>query len=340
MGRDLSALQLTSIIVHEVRAGESSTEAVVLSEVVEQLDTGVLAFFQQKTAGTLATAGREIVADQDTKSPVPELVIKMLKRTGALLKASQECARHLAACQQAKTVSPGLLCVARGSLASKPAVAMVKLEVNAGIQLHRKEIQGKRSLSMQSVQDLMLSEGTKVFKAGLFTASLDNVTGLFSDTQVPRTSARGAAAYFLIDFLGCQLAESAEVTTMRFFEAASAFVNIIADGEKKYRYDAAVHVELLSNAATVAPTQFASRHIDPPDRPTFIQAMKEHNIPMATFDKDVARIEPLIRKRRYEFKSGLHLTGPQASFEKHVTVGDGGGKVTIKDRIFRVGNRT
>lgn len=338
MGRDLSGLQLSSIIVHEVQAGDPG--GVVLSEVVEKLDESVLSFFQQKAVGTLATAGREIIEDANTKSPVPALVKKILKREAALLSSSQNCAHHLASCQQAKTVSPGLLCVARGLLEAKVAVAIVKLEVNAGIQLNRRELNGKRSLSMQSVQDLMLSDNTKVFKAGLFRMASTNLIGVFSDQQVPRTSARGAAAYFLNEFLGCQLAESPEVTTMRFFEAASAFINFIKDEEKKYRYDAALHVELLSNAAAVTPTRFAADHIDKEDRPMFLQALKERNIPLATFDKNVARIEPLIKRRRYEFKSGLQLTGPQTSFEKHVSVADGGGAVTIKDRISRVGTRT
>ncbi len=336
---DLGRLSVAEVVVHEVLAGKEKA-GTNLSEVVDDPGEETRAFFKQRVVSSLTEAGRAIVLQDKPKSPVPKLISGILGDAGMLLGNSQDCAGHLAKCQTSGAISAGLMCVSVGRLAKTPAVTIVKLEIEEGVRLKRTKVGGKASLSMQSVKDLMLSERTRVFKVGLFYREDGVVRGLVSDHQVPRTSVRGVARFFLEEFLGCQLEELPEITTGRYYEAVSDFANSMADTEKRYRYDAALHADLLSNASSVEPGKFARRHLDQGDRAEFFRTLKERRLDQSGFEKDLGRIESQIRKRRIDFKSGLHLTGPTGSFDEHVNVDGKKNAVTVLDEIVKVGFRT
>jgi len=339
MKPDISALTVDQVIVHEVTSGNEGEEgsSAVLSEVVDDPGAEVREFYRFKVMNSLTEVGRAIQFRQETTSPVPELVRGLFDDQALLLENSQACARHLADCQVSGAISPGLLCASIGTLAKSPAITIVKLEIEEGIQLRRGRKQGKRSLTMLNVKDLMLSDNTRVFKAAMFYRSGRTVRGIVSDHQVPRTSIRGVARFFVDQFLGAELEELPEVTTGRYYEAALDFANSQTDPEKRYRYDAAMHTDLLSNATSVAPVAFARKYIDQEDRTAFFKVLEERNIDKAGFDKDVARIEAQIRKRRLEFKSGLQLVGPTKSFDEHVEHTKKA--VTVRDEVVRVGQK-
>jgi hypothetical protein len=337
MALELGRLDIEQIVFHELPEDKDP----VLSEAVEDSGDEPRIFFRDRMVASLASAGRRIQFQPKPTSKVPALVRTFLEASGDLLKISQECAIELAKYQVSKNISPGLLCVADVRHKKASAMGLVKLEMQRGIQLSRHKVKGKRSFTIKSVNDLMMNETTRVFKAVVFYNDGDTIRGLVSDHQVPRSSIRGAAHgaadFFLERFLGGVLEELPEVTTARFYEVASKFIRSFDDKDKQYRYDTALHAELMSNAADINPTGFARRHIDLEDRPKFTAAIKDADVPIAAFGKDTSRIDSHIAQRKLQWRSGLSLAGPSRSFDEHVTMGEGGASVTITDEIKRVG---
>jgi len=165
MDIDLGSFGVGQVVVHEVPAGEQ--DEAVLSETVDDPGDEPKQFFQRRVVDSLTNAGRRVrfrPAGDDNKSPVPKAIRDLLFERTELLPMSQQCALHLATCQQSGAVSPGLLCVIEGSVDDKRAVGVVKLEMEEGVQLTRKRVEGKRSLTIKSVKELMMSERTRVFK--------------------------------------------------------------------------------------------------------------------------------------------------------------------------------
>lgn len=332
MAVDLAFLEIEQVVIHEVAEGGP-----VMSEAIEDPGVDSRQYFARRTIGTLAEVGHAIRFQSASDSKVPPLVRELLKSTSKLLEHSQECATFLSECQQAKTISPGLLCMAVGRIEKRAAVAIVKLDIETGVHLQRNIVGKKRVLSMKTIKDLMFTQRTRVFKAAVFYPVGKRIVGRMSDSQVARTSIRGGARFFLDKFLGCELEEEPGVTTARYFQAATKFIRGLADGEKQYRYDTTLHADLLSNALNVEPQKFARTFLDAGDRAGFLGALAENNIPSSSFPKDTTPVDTHLRKRKIEFESGLSLNGPTNSFDDHVTVEEDGGVVTVNDKIAKVG---
>src|SRR5262249_48635366 len=103
-------------------------------------------------------------------SPVPEEVrqlTKPQKDKTLFVRSSQLLANHLFQ-QQVGSVSPGLLCVIDVVAKSLPGIVLMKLEREAGAQLELTGKKGERTFSMSVIGDLVLTEGTRLFKSAMF----------------------------------------------------------------------------------------------------------------------------------------------------------------------------
>ncbi len=223
MVQDLGRLRVKKIIVHAVpyHLASAVSGEPILSDVDSPLTPVIRNFFKERIASSLGSAAYEVELDASAPSPVPRLILNNLApKANGFVAMSQEMARHLYRCQTGNSPE-GLLTVCGVSVADRSGIAILKLEKEEGARVELGETDGKRTFSVQHLQDLMLTKRTKVFKVGLFVqaeAGLNSVDGWVCDTQ--RSYDSTVAHFFLERFLGCRLREQPEITTQRFFWAA------------------------------------------------------------------------------------------------------------------------
>lgn len=203
---DLGTLGIVSVIVHEVpeRWATGPSAPPFLSEAESALTPTLQHYIRERIIGSLAKAAYEVLFDPSATSPVRSLTEDHLgPQTMDFVAMSQQMANHLYTCQTGVN-SAGLLVVGSITLGGARALAILKLEKESGVRV-RQDVtgEGRRTLSMEHIRELMLTDKTKVFKAGLFFSTTDgSVEGLVSDKQrgyLPQTE---IADFFLRSFLG------------------------------------------------------------------------------------------------------------------------------------------
>lgn len=341
---DLGKLQVQRLIVHEVpkRKVREGGQPPLLSERESPLQDDIKAFFRSKIIGTLTSRKAfDVTLGDGSTSPVPGLVKKFLQDADPrpdLVAPSKQVAQHLYMSQTG--VNPaGLLTLVAGQLGQQRAVALLKLEKEQGARAHLDTVEGQRTFTIEHLRELMLTEGTRVFKASLFwwNDPAQMVEGIVSDEQQGYVSETDVADFFLTTFLGCKLAHDPRRATRDVFVASQDFINGLGDPVIKTRYHQALLVEMNSNAASFDPATFAQTHFEINDRKPYVESLEKQNAPTVNLLKDVDLIRTQIRKVQMEFDSGAELTAPPALFEDSdtLTVEKEGvvTKVTIRDTL-------
>ncbi|MHB8294362.1 MAG: nucleoid-associated protein [Acidimicrobiales bacterium] len=346
VNRDLGRLRVKRVIVHEVPyhlASGASAEP-ELSEVESPLSTEVRNFFREKIAGSLGSAAYDVEFDASTTSPLPRLVLDNLTaKTTSFVAMSQEMAQHLYLCQKGNSPE-GLLTVCEVDVADCHGVAILKLEREQGARVELADTPAGRTLSVQHLRDLMLTERTKVFKVGLFLqtgADLDSIDGAACDTQKGYDGT--VAHFFLEQFLGCRLREQPELTTKRFFEATERFINEeVSEPEKKAQYQVALLAELNGTRDKVSVRAFANNSFAVQDRQAFMDQMDQAQLPKTGFDKDTHLVRAHLRRIQMAFESGVAVLASPENIGEQVLITDlpnGQTRVEVTDRLRKMTGR-
>ncbi|HLA82143.1 MAG TPA: nucleoid-associated protein [Thermoleophilia bacterium] len=344
MAPDLGTLFVRHLIVHDIplrRAADPTDVELTLSGAPAPDNTDVAHFFKERVTETLLGYGEAVYFVEDSGSPVPDLVNTFLnsRRTGDRLVAmSQQLAQHLHSVQNA-TNPAGLLTVCACDLAGYAAVAVLKLKREEGVRLTTEQVDGKETLSVEFLRQLMLTQETKLFKAALFSIEDDqgHVSGLLSDEQQPR---KGPAAFFLNTFLGCDRVEAPDLLTKRFSDTALEFIReSVDDPELKSRYYTALQAELASNRTQIRPRTFIRDHVEQQHQDAAAKLMVAHGVPSAAFQKDTSDVKPLLTRKVLTTRRGIRISGSRAVFDDVVRVEtvDGVSTVRVNDTVEEVG---
>ena len=227
MKTDLGLLEIKKMIIHEVprkASGGGQASNPVYSEVESPLTNDLVIFFRGKIIESSGSSNAfEVCLDDNSSSPIPKLINTYLTNTGVdFVDISQKIAKHLCDCQTA--VNPGgLITVVDCVFGSCKAIAILKVEKEAGVRLNQSKVNGKTTFNIRYIKDLIFSKKTKLFKSGLFIqigAKMKTIEGLVCDQQRSRFARNEVAMFFLNDFLGCQMLQDPAVATKHFFEAA------------------------------------------------------------------------------------------------------------------------
>lgn len=336
---DLGRFFIIDLIVHEIpkrRASDQPLGDLDLSEAAAAANDELRNFFKERITDTLTKHGHDVQFDPNQASPVPDLIMSQLDGTGGFVEMSQEAARHLYLQQNA--VQPvGLLTVAIGTLEQRPAIALLKVEKQEGVRVRRDVTdEGKSTLNPEHLRELMLTERTRVFKAGVFYRDQEGIVqGRVSDEQV-----RDLTDFFVGRFLGCRLARRPPVVTRDFLIAAERYIDDhVQDAEAKLRYHRALQTELASHKKTVRPRDFIQEHIDTEHRQPFEAAIAKADVPLETFHKDVSRIrKAALENTQARTARGVKVSAPSETFDSVVEPRelDGEQVIVIHDRIVKV----
>lgn len=336
---DYSSLRIDALIVHEVptHARDAGATGPTLSEVESPMTTEVRNFFEERLRATLSDAAFPALVIEGTPSPVPGLVEALLAGTAPLVEPSQKMAERLFEVQTGVN-SPGLLAVARGRLDSAAMIAIVKLEKEHGVRVRPEEIDGLKTLSVEHIKDLMLTEKTRVFKTGLFSLPEGGMEIVVCDYQ--RQLAHTVAGFFLRDFLGCGLAARPDVDTRTFMRAVESWINRdVESPEDKSAYAVALITEMNSQRTTITPASFAETHLKVKHRRSFLEALKESEAPTKRFVKDTSLVENQLRRIRYDVDTGAVVIAPPETIGESVNVvdlPDGRTQIQVDGHLNRV----
>ena len=272
---------------------------------------------------------------------MPSLVTSHLKRRGSddFVVFSKTIAQHLYDTQDGK-MSDGLLAIVDCLLGYVPALGILKLERIRGTHADQVQIEGKYTFDLSTVQNLILHERYRLFKAAILQIENDTIVGMVRDNQIGRHSG-SVASFFLTNFLGCMLREEPRVCTKRFYESAESFINELnVSGDLKARYAQHLVSELCSNRAHVSASRFAEEYLEEDHRMLFVRHIKQAHIPDA-FVKDTSLISRHLRTMIMEFRHGVTISAKQEVFKEHVsiTLENGLTKAVIVDEVKHVGGR-
>ena len=338
----LATLHIRHLIIHDVpNARVSPGERPTLSETETELDARRIHHLKNRLVSAIGSrSAYDIIFLPDTVSPVPDTVRNFTTRFDLrhFVTQSQTIANSLYE-MQFGTISSGLLAIMDAVMERRAAVVILKIERQEGFQLQLAERNGLHTFAISVLDNLVLTEGTRLFKAALFRRTGtgdDDIEGAACDSQKSVATADDVAKFWL-RFLGCELTERPRVRTTRFFETVMGFINeaITDPVEKNTVYEHLVS-ELKSERRTMSPRSFMEDYMPGPLRVPFRRHFEAANIPMTQFSKDVEDISRQLRRRSFTTRRGVTITAPVEE-ENLVDVGED--RIVVNDTLDRVGRK-
>jgi len=339
----LGTLVVKRVIFHDVPNSLKSApgKEPTLSDVETSIDTTRKALLRKKLVEVVGSQRAYPVVFLPaalTRSSVPPSMVALTKNAKALgdfVEVSRKLALELFD-KQIGSVSPGLLCMIDVVMDSRIGIVLMKLERHEGAQLTLQKDGNKQTFAMSVLDDLVLTDGTRLFKTALFLRTGlgdEDFESVVCDNQVS-TMTSDSLAKFWMTFLGCTFADDPRVTTQQFFDASVRFINqqMTDPVQMSDLYDS-LQAELKSNKANFTPKSFIDNHIPDEYRAEYRTFLTEQRVPLTSFKKDLHDINNRLRRRIYMTRSGAFVSVP----ETHVDVVEvTEEKITILDSVSRV----
>lgn len=340
---DPSTIVVNRFVAHQVPRlkGEDDERPIRYSVSVPDLPPDTLEFFAGRLKVTLLDSGQNVEIDESLESPqMPAHVESFLASDETdLLEVSMHAAQLLLEAQPAtRWEDESILAVMDVTVDGQPGVAIAKLEQEEGVEFEEAKVDGGTTLVVSINDHLLLTENTRLFKAGVYRMEDGAPVGVVCDIQQGERTT--LARYFLRDFLGSRHQISPARTTKAFVAVVERYVSEkVADPEQKLQIDAALRAELASARPKIAPSKFIQVHVPEEHRGGMHQAITEAGLPTASFDKDTALVERRQKRTSYTTASGIKLSGPAEAMAERVETGEDekGPYLIIRDRLTRVG---
>jgi hypothetical protein len=331
----LATLHVKRVIFHDIpRKIKGQEQTPTLSEVECTINPDKVALLKDKLVRVLtSSAAYDLEISPDAQSSIPKLVETA---TGhaltamAFVIASQSMATALLE-HQPGSASPGLLAVVSCAVGGRPAIALLKLEREEGAQLKLSDHGGKKTFEMDILGDLVLTDGTKLFKSALFarTAGSDHEYGIIACDGQRSYIWTDELAQFWSRFLGCKLREAARVTTKKFFDATIQYINTaITEPELKNDLYDSIISEMKSQKKTLSPKSFIEDYVPDAHRDAFREHLVAQHITMKQFPVDITEIKSHLKRRSLQTSAGVRITVPPEAEEvvdvqaNHIVIAD------------------
>jgi hypothetical protein len=319
---DLQTITIEKAIVHDLpkhKKSETSIQA-NYSEKDSVLTDGLKHFFKQKVVQALISdKAFKICYDEDNSSPVGYLVSDMLKtKCVDIVNSSKAIAKQLFEVQVGNNAS-GILVIMFGQISSHCACMILKLERDQGAQL---QLNLKtHSYDIREVQDLMLTQKTKIYKVALFLLKSDfNVKfdGMVMDYQIDVKAKKEVVTFFIEKFLGCKAFEDPKITSQKFYNYTRAFIHTINDDILKAKYLQDLNSYVQKNSNTMNPKEFADDYMKTNDKDNYKNFLQTKHFRFAAFLKDTHLIENKVQRFMVEFINDVSIISNSGSFENKV----------------------
>lgn len=341
---DTSSIIIERVIVHDIpkhRKGEVGIEP-NYSQEESKLTDGLRNFFKEKVVQALSSdRAFKICFDDENASPVSWLVTQMIEQNASsFVIQSKEVAKTLFTAQVGSNAS-GILVVMFGKVNNHNTCMILKLERDKGAQL---TLDPKtNSYNIAEVENLMLTQKTKIFKVAMFINQTDfkvKYDGLIMDYQIDILEKREATTWFIDKFLGCKAFEDPRITTKRFYDYTRAFIDTIDDPIDKAKYIQDLNSYVQKNSTSLNPKEFADDYLRTTQHKNDYRAyLKSKKFRFSSFPKDNSQIQRQIKKIVMTFENGISITGEKGTFDNKVkfkNLEDGQVKAEIISKIRKV----
>lgn len=342
---DFGTLTVSEVILHRVPRGrrdETLPDEIDYSEALIELGTLDRNFIELRLRETLGGMARPVIEDMASDSTAPKLIRGLLAEAGDIVANSRDLARSLHRNQKWMS-SVGLVMVLRGTVDEEACLIVAKMEHEEGMRVQATTVSGKRTYKAEYLKDLILGQGTKVFKVGVFAASgaidPDTLRGYVVDVQ----QGGGGVAEYFVEFLGCQFTQRSDVQTETFFKSTQSFISRSTKGdpEATAEYEIALLSEMQNQSRHISPEQFAQRHLRPEHRDEYISRIQSAGLPAKGFTKDTRLVSSSIRRVKFQTGRGATILVPPPMYEDgSVSVQGGDGtepsQITITDKISSI----
>ena len=315
---DLATLVIRRVIFHDVPKNlKKSSAEPALSDLETAVSDQDKFHLNNKLTKVMNSKWAYAIQFKDPPiSPLPGYVRELTKtdcKSEDFIAASRELANQLFD-RQTGSASAGLLCTIDAVSSGRAAMIFMKLERENGAQLHPTGEEGKKTFAMNMLDDLFLTDGTKLFKAAMFLRTGkgdDDFRATVCDDQLNVLSS-GDVAHYWMSFLGCSMEVAPRVSTQRFFDSTIEFLNTtVTDAVTKSEIYEALQSELRSQKAKFSPQSFISEHIPPDFKKVFREHMKTEGVPLTAFNKDVTDIKGKLKRRAFETTKGGFISVPE-----------------------------
>jgi hypothetical protein len=312
-----SGFSIDRVIIHDVprhSVKSQSPPAPTLSDVDTVLNPEGKLLIREKTLQSVNSKYTlDVRLAPSSSSPVPNLVKEYFdSKDDSYVPISKKLAEHLYASQTG--VNPaGLLTVVACSIGSTKGLAIIKLEREEGARLQPQQVNGQQTFGLEVIRDLLLTESTRLFKLGIFMKPDGDDTAICAyacDEQRPYTVRSDVAHFFLRTFLGCEVAEAADVTTAKFLEASQEYFNeSVGDSELRVTYTQHLLSELTNQTPTISPRTFAETNLHTEHIQPYLNHVSNKGVVAGQFPKDTKFVDNKLSKLRLNFEHGLSIVG-------------------------------
>ncbi len=337
---DLATTTIRHVIFHDVpEKGHEGAPGPLLSDVETRVDASQKNHLLTKLTRVItSTKAYPVRFLEETASPVPAQV--RLWTTGVFnrrrfIDGSRTLANYLFE-QHTKATSPGLLCVIDVVSGGNSAIVLMKLERERGAQLALSGEEGARTFAMSVLNDLVLTDGTRLFKSAMFIRTGEGNNQFKSQACEGQYNVFSAddLAKFWMRFLGCGFVEEPRVTTQRFFESTLDFIsNVVTEPTVKAEIYEHLQSQMKANVRTFAPQTFIQDYVPEEYQEPYREHLENAHVALAQFRKDVADIEKSLERKLYKTKKGGVISVP-ADVEDFIEIRPE--DILVKDTVAKV----
>ena len=321
---DLSSITIDKLIVHDIPKHKKSEKIITPSYSEQESSTtdGMRVFFKDKiTAALSGKKSFKICIDPKKDSPVPLYIKNILKKDDdSFVSDSKKIADRLLVSQDGVNAA-GILLVISGKISDKNACIILKLERDKGIQLELNT--ETNSFDLIDIENLMLTQKTKIFKVVLFIQRDDfgvKYDGFLTDYQIDMKAKKEIQTFFMDDFLGCVPFQDPKFSTQKFYNYTRTYIDTLEDEIVKTKYTQDLNSYIQKNQGTVSPREFAEDYFETPeDKDNYKKYLVEKKF---SFDnaylKDTALIINKIRKITITFENDISIIGNKGTIDDKV----------------------
>jgi hypothetical protein len=336
----LAKLKVERVIFHDVpNRPKGAAMLPVLSDLETQVDAKRAEMLRTRMVQVLGSkSAYPVVFAAEIGSLVPAEVRAYTKGTRTsetFVEMSKRLANSLFE-HHTGANSRGLLCVIDVVMGNHRGLAVLKLEREEGAELKLHEKNGMRTFDMSVLDNLILTEGTRLFKTGLFIRtgiSDSDFEAVACDSQWT-VATSGDVARFWLQYLGCRFTQEPRVSTEKWFDATVRFTNeVIQDPVLKNDLYEHLYSELKSNRKSVTPKRFIEDCVPGEYRKPYESFLKERGVALTPFQKDTADIKPRLRRRSFHTTKGVSVTVPE---EEAQLVEIAKQKIVVHDELLSI----
>jgi len=330
---DFSNMQIQKVILHKVFPpdDEGQVNPTISAQLTSLADAGKRAL-QKRMTEVLGSGSHciEMEIDKtDSMSCFYNVCDTLNNNTADFISKSAGFANLHTTAHTSKRWPGGTLVIiyATVGVQNKKCILIIKAEAHEGFA-------GKiadNKVTMEYVENLLLTPQTKLYKVGAFVEDEATGSGTYNssqfsafvyDSNITAKDDRKAARYFYSNFLGLRIPVNSKQRTRDFFEFTKEFVNSSAlPTEKKIDINNALYTYLKTDqSGTVSVSSFSDLYFDPDTADQYSEFMANKEFPQGSVSKELDLIANSLRLRKINFSSNVTISAKEEAFRESVKV--------------------